>query len=260
MKNIRWGFILLALTLSCPLGQAQVIPGGELDGIFYKSRVALVDEFMDLFNFTELRAGEDTSSLDGKRLHLLNLFNKERFQSAKDTAFLQALSFVDRVLEDSVHLTIADSSWLSRAHCVGKYEGRDVPVYLTLKIQEWEPELYSWIISKAEGEVLTLAPPVYSRRFSIDPVEHDIRFMALSRITSSDRKAILNYAPAGWRPDETSVFFSLVHEGALTLEYLETLEFEFGQVPGYVFTIRYFDREESTNSGWLIDEWKEVDL
>lgn len=260
MRKIRTIAFLLSLTLSCLPARAQDIPGGELDGIFYRSRVALVDEFMDLFNFTQLRENEDTASLDGKRLHLLNLFNKERFRSAQDTSFLQALSFVDRVLEDSVRLSIADSCWFAHAKCVGKYAGKDVPVDLTLRIQEWGPELYSWIIAGAEGELLSLTPPVYSRKYSIDPVEHDIRFMALSRITSSDRPAILNYAPAGWHPDETSVFFALVYAGALTLDYVDTLEFVYGQVPGYVFTIRYFERDETTNSGWLIDSWEEVDV
>ncbi len=260
MRKLRVISLLSVLLLSGPFGWGQNILGGELDGIFYKSRVALVDEFMELFNFAELREVDDTSSLDGKRLHLLNLFNKERFHSARDTAFIQAMEFVDRILEDSVRLSIADSCWYARARCVCKFDDREVPLDLILRIQEWEPELYSWIISEVEGDLLSLAPPVYSHRYSIDPVEHDIRFMALNRVTSSDRKAILNYAPAGWKPDETSVFFGLVYAGVLTVEYVDQLEFVYGQVPGFVFTIRYFERDETTNSGWLIDTLDETDV
>ena len=54
-----------------------------------------------------------------------------------------------------------------------------------------------------------------------------------------------------------TVFVTLVNKGLLTFDYVEETEFYFLQVPDYIFSINYYEREEK-NSGWLIKEVKEI--
>ena len=44
----------------------------------------------------------------------------------------------------------------------------------------------------------------------------------------------------------------------LKIKHVEQLEFIFTQVPGYMFTVKYFERDKG-NAGWLISSFRKAD-
>lgn len=102
---------------------AQVI-GGLLNNDLYKTRVKLVDEFFDRFNGKEFRPDIKSTSDDAKLKNLLVLFNGKMFKSMEDSAFVEARTFAEKVIQDSIILHYQDSTWIAKATCHGKLKGK----------------------------------------------------------------------------------------------------------------------------------------
>ena len=104
---------------------------------------------------------------------------------------------------------------------------------------------------KAEGEIFKLKPSLNSDKIMLMPDDHETNFMSLHRVTTEKDDLITRYMQKSYLLDETSVFLSDVYNGLLDIEYVKDLQFIFYQVPGYVFRIKFIERE-TNNTGWLI--------
>lgn len=234
----------------------QVI-GGLLNDDLYKTKVKLVDEFFDRFNGKELRPDIKTDSEDAKLKNLLVLFNGKMFKSMEDSAFVEARTFAEKVIQDSIILHYQDSTWIAKASCHGKLKGKAVDFILYMNVENRRGNMYKWVIAKVEGSIFHLTPSLQKESIMLMPDDHETNFMSLHRITTEKDDYILNYKQKYFNVDPTTVFYAYVYAGVLDIEYVKPLEFVFYQVPGYKFTISHFERE-NYNAGWLINSLEKV--
>lgn len=248
------GVVLMLLVTNFTNGQ---VIGELLNDDLYKTRVKLVDEFFDRFNGKELRPDIKTDSKDAKLKNLLVLFNGKMFKSMEDSAFVEAKTFAEKVLQDSILLHYQDSIWFAKASCHGKLKGKAVDFTLYLNVENRHGKMYKWVITRAEGSIFNLTPSLQKESIMLMPDDHETNFMSLRRITTEKDDYILNYKQKYFSVDPTSVFYSYVYSGILDIEYVKSLDFIFYQVPGYKFTISHFERE-NYNAGWLINSLEKV--
>ena len=238
--------------------QAQVI-GSLLNEKQIRASVNLVDEFMARFNLDVESPIFDINDNDYEAKCILYLFNGKMFKSSEDSLFVEAKSFVDTVLTNKIRLKYSDSLWYAKAKCHGKFKGKDVDFTLFLTVENRRDSMYKWTISNVDGSIFKLKPSRKTAKAMLMPDDHETNFMSLYRITTEKDDYVTYYANKKFKTDELSVFFALVYYGLLDIEYVADLEFFFLQVPGYVFSIKNFDRE-TDNSGWLINSFNKEKL
>ena len=190
----------------------------------YASKVKLVDEFFDRFNGKEITPYIDKNKPDYKKQNLLSLFNIGMFKSRQDPLYIEADSLIGKVLRDSICL---------------------------------DYDMSKWVIARAEGEVLKMIPPKTKHNMMLLPNDHETNFISLHRMTKDTPRQSMRFARKDFTIDETSVFFTLVSMGLLKIEFVTDLQFVFYQVPGYRFSISYYEREKA-NCGWLISSFERI--
>ena len=237
--------------------RAQQVIGGLLNENLYNTRVKLVDEFFERFNGKAFRPDINASAEDANMKNLLLLFNGKMFKSFQDSAFIEAKTFAQKVIHDSIHISYRDSTWIARARCHGTFKGTPVDFTLYLNTENRRENLYKWVIAKAEGDIFSLSPSQSKETIMLMPDDHETNFMSLHRITTEKDDYILNYGQKGCAVDPTSVFYAYVYAGILDIEYVDQLDFMFFQVQGYKFTISHFERE-NFNAGWLISSLDKI--
>lgn len=187
---------------------------------------------------------------------LLNLTN---YQSKNDPKLQLADSMMQCVINNKINLHYEDSLWFAKVKCQGTYKGKNTHFFLYLTVEERGKDMYKWVIQKAEGNLFELTPKVKNDRIMLMPDDHETRFTSLHRVTTDYQECVTNFANKYYRVDPTTVFFTMVQTGLLKIDFIDNVKLTFLQVPGYTFSIQYFDRE-SNNSGWLIDNlWKMSD-
>ena len=90
------------------------------------------------------------------------------------------------------------------------------------------------------------------------PNDNEQFFMSVRKTTTETYKFIDDYVVKGYKADALSTFLALVRNNILKIDAVTDVEFVFMQVPGYTFSVKYFERE-SKNSGWLIDSFSKCD-
>ena len=243
---------LLAMLLMYINASCQTIVNSDLEKKLFKARVKNIDEFMERFNGERFIETIDPTKPDSRKLNIISLFNVEGLEGNQE-AYRKMESFADKALASGAKLNYKDSLWFAVAPCHGKYKGKDVDFVVWLNVEHRRGDMYKWVISKVNGEIFKLTPTNTSESLMISPVEHDINFMQLGRITQDNNNLILNYKQKQFDIDETSVFYTMVNHGLLTIEYVSDLQFVFMQVPDYQIVIKEYDRL-TANSGWLIKE------
>ena len=251
--------IILTAILCLSIGaRSQIVVTYSLyERNLYLAEVKQVDEFVERFNNDKFHISIDTTKAEYKENNLLALFNLENFKDASDSLLAETTMFIRTVTDSSVKLHYEDTLWFAKAPCYGKFKNKSVNFTLWLNVEHRSADMYKWVVAKAEGDIFKLPPSYTSDRIMISPGEHETNFMSLKLITTQKQDYITNYKQKNFDLDETSVFYSLVYYEMLSIDYVKDLEFWFFQVPGYVFRIKYFNRE-THNSGWLIDKYEKI--
>ena len=239
--------------------EAQVLVNSDYDKELFKARVKLVESFMRRFNGTEILHTIDTTKSDYKQKNILSLFDGMMFGSGgeNDSLYHQATEFANDVLKYGTRLHNLDTAWFAIAPCHGKLKGKPVDFVLILNTEKYDDDSYKWVIAQAQGDIFKLTPSAVSKDILLTPLAHETNFMELGRITTQKDDWILNYKQRQYDLDETAVFFSFVNAGLLDIEYVQSLQFVFMQLPGWTFSIMDFDRE-TMNSGWLITSFSRL--
>ncbi|MBQ9212693.1 MAG: hypothetical protein IJ150_01960 [Bacteroidales bacterium] len=251
MKSLT--FIILAILLLPVFVDGQIVVNSQYEKNLYLAEVKQVDEFIDRFNNDEFHISIDTSKAEYKENNILSLFDIQRLQNATDSIRLVTTDFIKTVVDSNIKIRYEDTLWYAKAPCHGKLKGKQVEFTLWLNVEHRNEDMYKWVIAKAQGDIFQLTPSRVSDRIMIMPDDHETNFMSLKDITTQKVDYITNFKQKYYDLEETSVFYSLVYYGILEIDYVKDLEFLFFQVPGYVFHIKYFNRETS-NSGWLIEQ------
>lgn len=243
--------LILIIRMDC-CAQILLEPSNQVQ----KAKIGLVDEFIKRFNGLELHPNVSFKDSTYRRDNLLYLFNAS--VEKKDSVLNEILSFINVVQKDSTELNYSDSNWFALAKCKGTLSGKTVIFDLYLSVQYRYDDMYKWVIAKADGNCFNTVPRDSSERIMLSPDSHETKFISLRRMTREQPFNVSLFMADGFEYDQTSAFVFLVKTGQLKIDYLENLEFVFTQVPGYIFHIKYFERE-SNNSGWLIDKFYRVD-
>ncbi len=223
-----------------------------------QQRVKVLDEFWQRFN--------GTHNLEGKRIAydsvlrqqaVAGLFEQGYVRQA-DTALRRVLvRFVQTVAADSaLRLAYHDSVWYAELHCKATLKGKAEKLILYLQTAKTPQGYAKWTIRQAVSPFLALA--YQDSSLSLTPVSHNLNFMQVGRMTKENRQNIAALAHAEYSPDPLSVFFYLVRNAELQIDYVEKIKYHFLQIPNYVFTVEHFERAGS-NVGWLIGSVQAAD-
>lgn len=227
--------------------------------ILQQANIGLVDEFMKRFNGEEVHPELSSKGEDNRRENLICLFNFEQFAGRGDSIKSEIENLISTVISDSISVDYSDSKWFAQALCQGTLDGKETTFTVYLIVEERGEDMYKWVISSVEGKIFDISPKVNNEAIMLYPDDHETKFISLSRMTKEQPANVELFMNKDFRYDPTSVFTYLVYTNRLKIDFVKNLEFVFAQVPGYMFSIRYFHRETS-NSGWLItDLWRADD-
>lgn len=234
MKKV---LILITLFISFNtnvLAQVIIDSGDSL----FQNRVKLVESFMNRFNNYD---------------NIIGLFDREILGSENDSIYKAAQQFTNAISKTGAKLNFIDTTWFALATCSGKFKSKNVDFILILNVETYGKDLYKWVVTKVQGDIFTLTPPKNDNTI-ITPLAHETNFMELSRIKA---ESILNISQKKYKLDQTAVFYTMINSGILKIEYVNELQFMFFQLPGWIFTIKEFERQ-THNAGWLITSFEKI--
>lgn len=251
-NNIFKVTILSAFIIMSTSAFAQTL--SELNTYVQKVRIGLVDEFFDRFNGKTIHPDISGTKPDSRKNNLMMLFDLSQFLSKDDPLFNEASEMMNTVIADSLNINYSDSTWAALAHCKGTLDGKSVTFDLFLTVQHRKKNMYKWVIAKADGSLFDITPRNTNDNIMLLPDDHETNFLSLKRMTSEQPFNVNQFLTKGFDYDKTSAFTFLVYSGKLKIDYVDNLEFVFTQIPGYIFHLKYFERE-NTNAGWLISNF-----
>jgi hypothetical protein len=254
MKGILKFTSLVLLYFSLTLLEASAQTLSLLNRDLQYVRIGLVDEFFKRFNGKTAHPDIPIIDSNARMDNLMFLFDLAQFTSKNDPKFQEATKMMDVVIRDSIKINYFDTSWVAIAHCRGLLEGKRVNFDLFLTVQHRKENMYKWVIARAEGNIFNISPRNENEKIMLNPGDHETNFMSLGRMSKEQPFNVKNFLAKGVDYDMTSVFAYLIYNRKLKIDYVNELEFVFTQVPGYIFHIKYFERENK-NSGWLISDF-----
>lgn len=238
--------------------QAQVLLGGE-HPLVQEARVGLVDEFLKRFNGDTSHPEISTQDSCYRKSNILYLVEPQQNIENKDSLYNEAVKFVDVIINSSIRLNYSDSTWVARATCKGLLDGKKVTFDVYLNVECRKDDMYKWVISSVDGKCFDTTPRDMTGNIMLYPDDHEIEFISLGRMTKEQPFNVSRFMSKGYEYDATSAFVYLIKSGKLKIEYVDELEFIFTQVPGYIFSIKYFERE-SSKLGWLINRFETISM
>ena len=242
---------------------AGAIKASAQTGIFellnreqYLAKVKLIDEFFARFNGEELRSDLGPEYAD-RESGVLLLFDIAKFKSKNDSGFVAAKVFAKSAVSSGAKLNYEDNNWFAKIKCHGKLGQKKVTFNMILCVEERDSAMYRWAISDVEGEIFSNSRGKEHRELFIMPNDNEQFFMSIRKITLESYKFIDDYVRHSYHADALSTFLALVRSNQLKIDAVTDVEFIFLQVPNYIFSVKYFERENK-NAGWLIDSCCEV--
>lgn len=237
---------------------SQGLLGGEHPAT-QEARVGLVDEFLKRFNGDTSHPNISPQDTSYRKCNILYLIESPQNIENKDSIYNEAVRFVNAIIKDSVRLNYCDSTWVARAKCKGMIDSKPVSFDIYLNVEHRKEDMYKWVISKVDGECFNVTPRDLASNIMLYPDDHEIKFISLGRMTNEQPFNVARFMSKGFEYDATSAFVYLVKSDKLKIEYVDELEFIFTQVPGYIFSIKYYERE-SSKLGWLINRFETISI
>lgn len=248
MKRLLFSILLIYIS-TCYIG-AQIQIFDTLNRDQYLARVKLLDEFFARFNGEEIR-NDVTEEYRNRESGILLLFDLSQFQSKQDSTFVMAENFAHFVVQNKSKLNFEDKNWFARIKCHGKLGKEKVSFFMFLCVEERDSSMYRWAISNVEGNIFLNSRDYPHNELFIMPNDNEQFFQSIRKITSETYEYIDDYVKKEYKADALSTFLTLVRSNQLKIEAVTDIEFVFLQVPGYMFKVIYFDRNNK-NAGWLI--------
>lgn len=235
---------LTLLVFACGLHAQMFIGDTEFEHFDYNIKV--IDEFILRFNLKDLLVKPEQDSLWRKDNRIL-LFDRQAYLQNKEVAD----SFIDAIERNKVKIAFEDTAWCALAHCEVLLNGKTDSLVLKLKTEKVKDDIYKWSIADVYGKALALTPKTQSDRLRILPNQHDVNFITLQSVTTTNSQNIQLYSSDSFKADRLTAFNTLVYYGHLHIKEVKRVTYAFQQVPDYRFFVRQFVREEK-NSGYLI--------
>ena len=253
--NMKWAFLTSILICVVAVNAtAQTISLDVLNRGQYLAKVKMIDEFFARFNGEEIR-NDLAPEYSDRESGVLLLFDIAKFKSKNDSGFIAAKTFAHDVVYSGAKLSFEDKNWFARIKCHGKLAQKNVTFNMILCVEERDSSMYRWAISDVEGDIFKNSKDKPHKELFIMPNDNEQFFMSVRKTTTESYKFIDDYVRHSYHADALSTFLALVRSNQLKIDAVSNVEFIFLQVDGYIFTVKYFERE-SKNAGWLIDSVK----
>lgn len=250
-------FIASLLLLSCKNVIAQYSIG--FDSLLqekFNYQVKQISQFFDRFNFTEPLKLSDDNTLSRKK-NLVSLINMQDNNLTHNPTTIEFLKFVGDE-SNNVYLNFDDSNWYSTAHCSFSYHNKPINIDIVLQVQGDKINGFKWVITGVKNDIFSHSTvsgsiaPIF-----INPMNNEVGFSELSKAIREKDK-IFYYASSSFKPNALSAFFFMLQNGDIIFKQINSIDYQFFQVPGWIFHVKDFNRSEY-NSGWLIATIKKID-
>lgn len=246
-------FVTTSLALCVIVGVTHAIEmPDEMSDQLFRMRVKFITQFIDRFNGKELHPMIDASDSNAEMYNFGQLIDHEFFKEDPDQRKQLALSFVDSAMTYCTKISLNDNEWFAKVGCVGDQNGKKVDWSLYLTNERYDNGVSRWVISQSDGGIFDFKP---DNAESLPVNADDNGFIPLSIILDNHPRNVVNMLADSI--DRVSAFATMIHCGALKMNYVDTVEFVFCQVPGFIFNVSMTEHK-NTNSGWLITDIQRV--
>lgn len=223
----------------------------------FQSRVKSVDEFVSRFNGVSEFEGATRSDL------LMTLFDAYNpLNLTGDSVFFSDVRrFVDRVVKENITLALPSDSikaYVKVTASSPKMKRRPLMLKLNSESHPRRSGEWGWAVSDITG--------VSANDFSeqdevalLSPFSPDNHFQTLPSDLTVDSIAPQLYRSRFSPPDLLTLFLRDLSSGSVRINAVNDMWLEVSSVPGFIFTIREYDRRGS-NSGWLISTIRQSDI
>lgn len=242
------GFLLgkmLLLAINLP---AQPLINYEGKDSSWVHHVKQLQQFIARFNYSENVNGMKLQFVDDieRRKAVAALFSEEFVHKAKRN---ELIKFVDLVVKENIQLSPLDTNWYAVVNCEANYKRQDVKLDLTLQMQTNFDGSVQWMIVGARADEFLKLNKTKNKAYLLGNA-HELNFMRLF-IELEDPHQISSFISPKVKQDHLSILSWMIDQGELSLRQATGITFHFFKVPGWVFSVKEFNRK-SYNSGWLI--------
>jgi len=251
MRNI----VVLILIVSLSHVSKSQFTNNEQIREKFNYEIIQLDEFIQRFNFNNdtkllkyLKENYPDLSIDRKGF-LITLF--DNYDIHRQDSLINI--FIDYVCDTTnpQYLNFYDHDWYAEVNCVFEYQHSIDTGKIILKNQFNNDSSSKWVISGISAKMLELPESKDSMKI-MSPVSHGTGFIALYDVFK-DGTNIQNYISKDYSPDTLTYFITLIYFNKIKLRQVNEVKYHFLQIPGWTFTVEYFNRKE-LNSGWLISD------
>lgn len=245
---MRWKQVIAAVLLtvmSVLHVVAQTVLDDERFNRVHEARVKTLNEFIHRFNAEEIPAVVPKSdSATMREMCVAALFDMDWIEQAENRQ--TALTFMEKVVKDTVMLDVHDTSIYAEAHCFFYRGKEEVPISIILRFEKVAADRYIWTIVGVNGlmEAGLIDTSFYG---TLSPIQHELGFMRLNMAFPE----MYGFTSANGRIDQLSYLMALSSAGKVRFGECNSITYHCFAVPGYLFVIEQKNRN-TANSGWLI--------
>ncbi len=216
-------------------------------------QVKQLDQFIARFNSNEnaegIRINASQVSKEDREKILASLFDLDMLNQPDFKA--KALRFIDEVAGSKIqNLSFYDNNFFATINCKVLYKNKREQLTLTLVVEGNPSNGSQWVIKGARAGFLEETKQHKNKANIIPPTNHEVEFVALLDIFNEE-KDLNNYMSGGNSTNQLNQLNKILKSGELKMLGTSTPTYHFLQVPGWLFTVDYFNRS-SNNSGLLI--------
>lgn len=256
---MRYLIILLCLLPSFA-SFGQLINGSEDESKMY-AETKQVNQFFRRFNGEEDEKGnryypKDRMYRDPKlrKKYIDILFDASNtgISSSLKNKFSQ-----DVIQNDPFFLDFHGGNWFAEVHTIFRFQGKDQPVTLFLKLEK-DHQGYKWVINKAYASFLAdfMARDTVGIGSFLHPMSHELDFMNLKK-AMTQKDSVEQYVSKEYTPDYLSLMLYEIKRGNLVFKTVNRVYFHVFQMKDWYFKLSEFNRP-GYNTGWLISDLTQV--
>lgn len=216
-------------------------------------RVKQLDQFIARFNSNEnaegIRINAAQASVEDRQKVLASLFDLEMLDQPEYKE--KATRFIKEVSGSRIqNLSFYDNNFYATINCKVLYNNKKEQLTLTLVVEGSANNGSHWVIKGARADFLGEQKRRQDKNNIIPPTNHEVEFVALIEIFN-EKRDLNNYISGNNGTSQLDQLNAILKSGNLKMLSTSTPTYHFLQIPGWLFTVDYFNRS-SKNSGLLI--------
>lgn len=221
-------------------------------------QVKQLDQFIARFNSNEnpigIRMDSRKVSEEDRANTIASLFNMDLLE--KEAFRKKALKFIKEVTGSGIsNLSFYDKEYYATIDCQILYKNKREELTLTMSLEGDRDNGIKWVIIGASADFLHPETPKVSTDI-IPPTNHEVDFVHLLEIFNK-QKDISSYVSERHSQNQLGTLNHMLKNEDIKMLGTTTPRYHFLQIPGWVFTVDFFNRSNK-NSGWLISDLQEA--